>query len=45
MSEDLTSYLQERNFRVKILHSEIETIERSKNPEGLEKRISMLSRD
>ncbi len=30
MAEDLTSYLQERKLRVKYLHSEIETIERSK---------------
>jgi len=30
MSEDLTTYLQEKGLRVKYLHSEIETIERSK---------------
>jgi excinuclease ABC subunit B len=30
MSEDLTNYLQEKGLRVKYLHSEIETIERSK---------------
>ena len=30
MAEDLTNYLQERGLRVKYLHSEIETIERSK---------------
>jgi len=30
MAEDLTSYLQERGLKVKYLHSEIETIERSK---------------
>jgi excinuclease ABC subunit B len=30
MSEDLTNYLQERGLRVKYLHSEIETIQRSK---------------
>ena len=30
MSEDLTTYLQERQIRVKYLHSEIETIERSR---------------
>jgi len=30
MSEDLTSYLQEKGLRVKYLHSEIETIQRSK---------------
>lgn len=30
MSEDLTGYLQEKGLRVKYLHSEIETIERSK---------------
>jgi excinuclease ABC subunit B len=30
MAEDLTSYLQEKGLRVKYLHSEIETIERSK---------------
>ncbi|MFA6384796.1 MAG: excinuclease ABC subunit UvrB, partial [Candidatus Omnitrophota bacterium] len=29
MSEDLTSYLQERGLKVKYLHSEIETIQRS----------------
>lgn len=30
MSEDLTNYLQEHNLKVKYLHSEIQTIERSK---------------
>jgi len=30
MAEDLTSYLQEKGLRVKYLHSEIRTIERSK---------------
>mgnify|MGYP001325755075 CR=1 FL=1 len=30
MSEDLTHYLQEKGLKVKYLHSEIETIERSK---------------
>jgi len=30
MSEDLTSYLQEKGLKVKYLHSDIETIERSK---------------
>jgi len=30
MAEDLTNYLQERGLKVKYLHSEIETIERSK---------------
>jgi excinuclease ABC subunit B len=30
MSEDLTNYLQEKGLRVKYLHSEIETIQRSK---------------
>ena len=30
MAEDLTSYLQEKGLRVKYLHSEIQTIERSK---------------
>jgi len=30
MAEDLTNYLQERGLRVKYLHSEIQTIERSK---------------
>ncbi|MCX5705218.1 MAG: excinuclease ABC subunit UvrB [Candidatus Omnitrophica bacterium] len=30
MSEDLTNYLQERGLKVKYLHSEIQTIERSK---------------
>lgn len=30
MSEDLTNYLQEKGLKVKYLHSEIETIERSK---------------
>jgi len=30
MAEDLTAYLQEKGLRVKYMHSEIETIERSK---------------
>jgi excinuclease ABC subunit B len=30
MAEDLTNYLQEKSIRVKYIHSEIETIERSK---------------
>ncbi|KPK96642.1 MAG: excinuclease ABC subunit B [Omnitrophica WOR_2 bacterium SM23_72] len=30
MAEDLTHYLQEKNLKVKYLHSEIETIERSR---------------
>jgi len=30
MAEDLTNYLQERRFRVKYLHSEIETFQRTK---------------
>ena len=30
MSEDLTTYLQEKGLRVQYLHSEVETIERSK---------------
>ncbi|MBU1125360.1 MAG: UvrB/UvrC motif-containing protein, partial [Candidatus Omnitrophica bacterium] len=30
MAEDLTNYLQEKGLRVKYIHSEIETIERSK---------------
>jgi len=30
MAEDLASFLQERNLKVKYLHSEIQTIERSK---------------
>ncbi|MFH0912971.1 MAG: excinuclease ABC subunit UvrB [Candidatus Omnitrophota bacterium] len=30
MAEDLTSYLQEKGLRVKYMHSEIQTIERSK---------------
>lgn len=30
MAEDLTNYLQEHNLKVKYLHSEIQTIERSK---------------
>jgi len=38
MSEDLTLYLQERNFKVKYLHSEIETIERSKILRDLRKK-------
>jgi len=35
MSEDLTTYLQEKGLRVKYLHSEIQTIERSKLLKGL----------
>jgi excinuclease ABC subunit B len=38
MAEDLTAYLQERNLRVKYLHSEIETIERSKILRDLRQR-------
>ncbi len=38
MSEDLTNYLQEKGLRVKYLHSEIETIERSKILRELRKR-------
>jgi excinuclease ABC subunit B len=38
MSEDLTAYLQEKGIRVKYLHSEIETIERSKILRELRKK-------
>jgi excinuclease ABC subunit B len=38
MAEDLTSYLQENGLRVKYLHSEIETIERSKILRDLRKQ-------
>ncbi|MFH1198972.1 MAG: excinuclease ABC subunit UvrB, partial [Candidatus Omnitrophota bacterium] len=38
MSEDLTNYLQEKGLRVKYLHSEIQTIERSKILRGLRKK-------
>lgn len=38
MSEDLTLYLQERKLNVKYLHSEVETIERSKIIRGLRKK-------
>ncbi len=38
MSEDLTNYLQEKGLRVKYLHSEIETIERSKILRDLRKK-------
>lgn len=38
MAEDLTAYLQERKLRVKYLHSEIETIERSKILRELRKK-------
>lgn len=38
MSEDLTTYLQERKLKVKYLHSEIETIERSKILRELRKK-------
>ena len=38
MSEDLTTYLQEKGLRVKYLHSEIETIERSKILRELRKK-------
>jgi len=38
MSEDLTTYLQEKKLSVKYLHSEIETIERSKILRGLRKK-------
>ncbi|MDD5079212.1 MAG: excinuclease ABC subunit UvrB [Candidatus Omnitrophica bacterium] len=38
MSEDLTTYLQEKGIKVKYLHSEIETIERSKILRDLRKR-------
>jgi len=38
MAEDLTSYLQERGLKVKYLHSEIETIQRSQILRGLRAR-------
>ena len=38
MSEDLTNYLQEKGLRVKYLHSEIQTIERSKILRDLRKK-------
>lgn len=38
MSEDLTAYLQEKDLKVKYLHSEIETIERSKILRDLRKK-------
>ncbi len=38
MAEDLTAYLQEKGIRVKYLHSEIETIERSKILRELRKK-------
>ncbi len=38
MSEDLTIYLQEKKLKVKYLHSEIETIERSKILRELRKK-------
>jgi len=38
MSEDLTNYLQEKGLKVKYLHSEIETIERSKILRELRKK-------
>lgn len=38
MSEDLTNYLQEKKLKVKYLHSEIETIERSKILRQLRKK-------
>ncbi len=38
MSEDLTTYLQEKGLKVKYLHSEIETIERSKILRELRKK-------
>ena len=38
MSEDLTNYLQEKGLKVKYLHSEIETIERSKILRDLRQR-------
>jgi excinuclease ABC subunit B len=38
MAEDLTTYLQEKGLRVKYLHSEIETIERSKILRDLRKQ-------
>ncbi len=38
MAEDLTSYLQERHLKVKYLHSDIKTIERSKILRDLRKK-------
>lgn len=38
MAEDLTAYLQEQGLRVKYIHSEIETIERSKILRELRKK-------
>ena len=38
MSEDLTNYLQEKGLKVKYLHSEIQTIERSKILRDLRKK-------
>jgi len=38
MAEDLTSYLQEKGLKVKYLHSEIQTIERSKILRDLRKK-------
>lgn len=35
MAEDLTAYLQEKGLKVKYMHSEVETIERSKILRGL----------
>ncbi len=39
MSEDLTTYLQEQGLRVKYMHSEIQTIERSKILRDLRKQV------
>ncbi len=38
MAEDLSAYLQERGVRVKYLHSEVKTFERSKILKGLRKK-------
>ena len=38
LAEDLTAYLQEKGLKVKYLHSEIETIERSRILRGLRKK-------
>ncbi len=38
MAEDLTNHLQEKNLKVKYLHSEIKTIERSKIIRGLRRK-------
>ncbi|MBI4707168.1 MAG: excinuclease ABC subunit UvrB [Candidatus Omnitrophica bacterium] len=38
MSEDLTTYLQQKGLKVKYLHSEVETIERSKILRDLRKK-------